>query len=139
MEFEDEPTQQQPLRIEVGHAPSDSAAAILAALNALADRLQATEERQLEFVEIVQKLKEVVEEDRTALVASLGQMTDAFKEAVAVRPEVVVNVPDFPDFPEIPTPVVNVTVEPPDQRRKTVNVTRDPLTGLIASAEISEI
>lgn len=137
--FDEEPNGNQPLKIEIGQAPSETGQAVVAALEALAARLQAAEERQLEFVEIVQKLKEVVASDQEALVASLNQMAEGIKEAVTLRPEVVVNVPDFPEFPEIPTPVVNVTVEPPDQRRKTVNVTRDPLTGLIASAEISEI
>lgn len=141
--FEEEQNGQGPLRIEVGQAPDRAVEAIVAALTKMSERLIAAEERQIEFVEIVQKLKEVVESDREALVASIGHMTDAIKEAVTLRPDVVVNVPEF-EFPEIPAPVVNVqppevTVQyTPQDGTKTIKIERDPLSGMIASATVIE-
>lgn len=143
LEFDVPEAASQPLRIEVGQAPDRAVDAIVAALSQMSERLIAAEERQIEFVEIVQKLKEIVESDRESLVASLGQMTEAIREAVSAQPEIVVNVPEI-QMPEIPAPVVNVqppevTVQyTPQKTSKQITVKRDPITGAISSAEVTD-
>lgn len=130
---------QQPVRIEVG-TTSDREAneALIAALNSLSERQSATDERQAELVQIVKDLAGMVTADREYLTASLDALAAALRE----QPAPVVNVPAFP---EIPAPVVtvqpadvHVTVAPPPTHRK-LKIQRDPLTNLLASAEIEEV
>lgn len=133
-----EPMQQPPLRIEVGAVPTEANDALIAALNSLSERQSATDERQAELVQIVKDLAGMVTADREYLTASLDALAAALRE----QPAPVVNVPAFP---EIPAPVVNVqpadvhvTVAPPPTHRK-LKIQRDPLTNMIASADIEEV
>ena len=131
-------------RIEVDSGATEMVEALAASVEQLAERLVSAEERNTELLEAVKALRESLGNDHSALVASLSEMTEAITAAVSIQPEIHVQVPEFPAFPEIPAPVVNVkppevnvTVEQP--RSRSVNITRDPLTGMIASADISEI
>lgn len=141
LEFDEPPAPQQPVRIEVGTVTDRTANdALVAALTSLSDRLQASEERQAEIVDVVKQLAGMVNADREYLVASL----DALSAALRDQPAPVVNV-EVPAFPEIPAPVVNVpepvvhvtVAQPPTHKR--LKIQRDPLTNLLASAEIEEM
>lgn len=140
-----DPEPAQPVRIEVGTVDSHQANdALIAALQSLSDRQEATDERQAELVQIVKSLAEMVNTDREVMVASLDALAAAVREQPA--PVVTVDVPAFPEivFPDIPPPVVNVqppevnvTVETPTTSKK-MKVERDPITNLIASVEVME-
>lgn len=130
----------QPVRIEVGTTDTTQAnEALIAALTSLSERQEATDERQVELIQIVKSLAEMVNADREHLTASLEALT------AAVLAQPVPEIPAFPElppFPEIPAPVVhvsppevNVTVEAPPQKRMIVE--RDPITNLISSVDIS--
>jgi hypothetical protein len=116
---------------------------MVAALGVLAERMVQSEERQHELVEIVSRLSELVDRDQEMLVSSLSALTAAISEAVSQRPEI-----NFPEFPDpvvnvtVPEPIVNVqppqvhvTVEAPESKKRVI-VERDPLTGLISSADV---
>lgn len=128
-------TDPEPVRIEVSSAPGQGMEQIVAALSAMADRIVQSEERQTELMEIVSKLSELVNRDQEILVSSMGTLTAAISEAIAARPDPVVNVTVPEPIVNVSPPQVHVTVEAPEARKKVI-VERDPLTGLIASAEI---
>lgn len=132
---------QQPIKIEVGAAPSESSGALTAALTAIAERIVQTEEQQQGILSVLQALTASAESERERLTEAVEALTAALSaqsEQVIhvtvpeiVVPEPVVNV-------TVPEPVVNVTVEAPVSRKK-VDVTRDPVSGFIASATIEEV
>lgn len=129
------PPEPPPLRIEVSPAPTETDDVLVAALTTLNDRLQAAEERQLEITEIVKALAGIVNADRENLSAAL----DAITAALMNQPAPVVNVAatEIPaPIVNVPAPIVNVHVPKAEKR---INITRDPVSGMIASANIEEI
>lgn len=132
------PAEPPPMRIEVAAAPQETDEALVAALSSLNERIQATDARQVEIIEIVKELAQVVSSDREQLAASL----DALTAAILEQPAPVVNIPAFPEIPapvvNVAPPSVNVRVDPPSSNRK-LSLKRDPITNMIASAEIEEV
>lgn len=129
----------QPIRIEVGAASNEIAESLVASMNALADRIQvqadlsAEQAQRQELIAVaIGELAALVSQDREAFTAALAEMAEAMK----VQPEINVTVPDFPQ------PIVNV--QPPEVNvhlpatSRTVTVKRDPLSGLISSADVVE-
>lgn len=135
-EFYPEP--QQTLKIEV----ADASDALVSSMNALMERMVSTEERQGEIIQALMDLTEHMKSDREALTAAL-QIEPVINVTV---PETVVNVPETVVNVHVPETVVNVSPAPAPEvnvhlpsSRRTVKVERDPLTGLISSANVEEV
>lgn len=131
------PPEPPPLRIEVSPAPVETDEALVAALDALHDRLRESDERQAQIVEAMKELAVIVNADREQLAASLTALTAAIQD----QPAPVVNIPEFPEIPaavvNVPEPVVHVHVpRAPDKKLK---IERDPVSGMIASATVEEV
>lgn len=138
--YPEQPT--PPIRIEVGAASNEITEALVASMNSLADRIQAQAdltaeqaERQELIAEVLGDLAALVKQDREAFTAALVAMSEAIKQ----QPEPVVNV-------TVPETVVNVAAPPAPQvdvhlpaSSRTVTVKRDPLSGLISSADVVEV
>ena len=136
----------EPVKIQIGPDRDESAQALVAAVDAITERLASTEQVMASVVSALEKITESAASDR-----------EAFREALtaaANQPEPVVNItipeiliPEQPSptvnvhvpksqilVPSQPTPVVNVTLP---GTKKTVTFTRN-LQGEVEQAEILE-
>lgn len=118
----------------------DAIPALVAAVEAIAHRIQKTEEVLGAVAEQIAKAAEVYEQDRAEFVRSLTAAMQVKPEA----PVVNVSVPEQAspvvrvDVPQQPAPVVNVTL--PESKPKTKNVTiRRDYQGVMEGVEIEEL
>jgi len=140
------PTQEpQTLKIEVADASDKLIDTLVSSLSALTERLVQTEERQGEVIAALLALSEQMSDDRQNLTAALAQdppeppvinvtVPEPIVNVTVPEPVVTVNVPET--VVHVAPPEVNITL--PSTSRK-VTVKRDPLTGMIASADVEEV
>jgi hypothetical protein len=136
----------EPFKIQIGPDKDEAAAALVAAVDAITERLGATEQVMASVVEAMHKIVESASADREAFTAALtaaaNQPEPVFNITVPdiilpeqASPTVNVHVPKSKILiPAQPTPVVNVTMP---GSKKTVKFTRN-LNGEVEQAEIVE-
>jgi hypothetical protein len=134
------PQEQQALRIEVGNPTDQALYSLVASIGDLAEKMLQTEERQNQIIQALSDLATEMKSDRDAIVASL--QTEPVINVTVPEPVVNITVPEtVVHVPEaqitVQPPEVNITMEAPTTERKIV-VQRDPLTGLISSADVVE-
>lgn len=131
------------VKVEIGDSNVRMLYSLVSSLTELSDRIVASDQRQTEIIKAMLALQEQMVADRENLVASLTQAQEPVINVTVPEPVVNVTVPDivFPDMPapvvHVQPPEVNITYTPPSTSKQ-IKVTRDPITGSISSAEVTD-
>lgn len=131
-------------RIEVDSGSAEIVQALTAALEAMVEKIIATEEKHAQtqalFLELIEQMEKGAKKDREALTAAISRIAAAIPQPESPPPPEppVVNVTMPEPVVNVTPPQVHVTVEAPQQYKR-VLVERDPLTGLISSASVEEV
>lgn len=133
------------VKVEIGDSNVRMLYSLVSSLTDLSDRIVASDQRQTEIINGMLKLQEQLAADREALTAALTanpepvinvEIPETVVNVTVPEPQVTVNVPEAQVTVNVPEPVVNVTV--PTAQKK-INVVRDPVSGMIASATVEEV
>jgi hypothetical protein len=132
---------QPPVKIEFSSVKEDVAPALIASIEAITERLKRNEEALRHVTDTMERIAETIVADREELTRVL---TAAVQAPPAQPPVVNVTVPEQPaphvevNVPELSQPDVHVVVEAQPSKPRKVVFERDPLTGSVSKAEISE-
>jgi hypothetical protein len=125
-EFFPEPDPPAPIQVQVEAVAPDFLPALVGALEALSERLIASEERQERIVNVLENLASAAAADRETLIATIRTLVDTEPPFVKV------------DVPQGPAPLVTVETPRPQRTVRTVKVERDPF-GVMIGATVEEV